>query len=47
MSNLTILQTSLSKSPKGTKDACPLNGQCQIGEVFYEGTLPSNQPNYK
>ena len=29
------------------KEACPLNGQCQIGEVVYESTLSSNQPNYK
>ena len=29
------------------KEACPLNGQCQIGEVVYEGTLSSSQPNYK
>ena len=29
------------------KEACPLNGQRQIGEVVYEGTLSSNQPNYK
>ena len=26
------------------KEACPLNGQCQIGEVVYESTLSSNQP---
>ena len=26
---------------------CPLNGQCQIGEIVYESTLTSNQPNYK
>ena len=24
-----------------------LNRQCQIGEVVYEGTLSSNQPDYK
>ena len=29
------------------KEACPLNGQCQIGEVVYESTLSSNQPSYK
>ena len=29
------------------KEACPLNGQCRIGEVVYEGTLSSNQPSYK
>ena len=29
------------------KEAYPLNGKCQIGEVVYEGTLSSNQPNYK
>ena len=29
------------------KEACALNGHCQIGEVVYEGTLSSNQPNYK
>ena len=29
------------------KEACLLNGQCQIGEVVYESTLSSNQPNYK
>ena len=25
----------------------PLNGQCQITEVVFEGTLSNNQPNYK
>ena len=29
------------------KEGCPLNGQYQIGEVVHEGTLSSNQPNYK
>ena len=29
------------------KEACLLNGQCQIGEVVYKGTLSNNQPNYK
>ena len=29
------------------KQACLLNGQCQLGEVVYEGTLSSNQTNYK
>ena len=29
------------------KEACRLNGQCQIGEVVYKGTLSSNQPSYK
>ena len=29
------------------KEACPLNGQCQIREVAYENTLSSNQQNYK
>ena len=29
------------------KEACPLNGQCQIGEVVYKGTISSNQPNCK
>ena len=29
------------------KKACPLNRQHQIGEVVYEGTLSSNQPNHK
>ena len=29
------------------KEACSLNGQCQIGEVVYEVTLSNNQPNYK
>ena len=29
------------------KEACLLNGQCQVGQVVYEGTLSSNQPNYK
>ena len=24
------------------EEPCPLNGQCQIGEVVYEGTLSSN-----
>ena len=25
----------------------PLNGRCKILELSYEGTLSSNQPNYK
>ena len=29
------------------KEAFPLNRQCQIEEVVYEGTLLSNQTNYK
>ena len=29
------------------KEYCPLNGQCQIGEVVYESTLTSNQQIYK
>ena len=29
------------------KEAFLLNGQCQIGEVVYEGTISSNQPNCK
>ena len=29
------------------KEACPLNEQCQIGEVVYKGTISSNQPNCK
>ena len=29
------------------KEACTLNGHCQIREVVYEGTLSSNQPSYK
>ena len=29
------------------KEACPLNGQCQIGEVVYESILASNQPTHK
>ena len=29
------------------KEPCPLNGQCQIGEVVFEGTLSSNHPNCK
>ena len=29
------------------KVVCPLNGQCQRGEVVCVGTLSSNQPNYK
>ena len=29
------------------KEVYPLSGQCQIGEVVYEVTLSSNQPNYK
>ena len=29
------------------KEACPLNGEYQIGEVVYEGIISSNQPNYK
>ena len=24
------------------EEPCPLNGQCQIGEVVFEGTLSSN-----
>ena len=29
------------------KESCPLNGYCQIGELVYEGSLSSNQPNTK
>ena len=29
------------------REACPLKRQNQIAEVVYEGTLASNQPNYK
>ena len=29
------------------KEACLLNGQCQMQEVVYKSTLSSNQPNYK
>ena len=29
------------------KEDCPLNGQCQIGEVVYESTVTSNQQSYK
>ena len=29
------------------KEACLLNGQCQLGKIVYEGTLSSNQPNYR
>ena len=29
------------------KEDCPLNGQCQIGEEVYSGTLSIKQPNYK
>ena len=29
------------------KKDCPLNGQCQIGEIVYKSTLTSNQQNYK
>ena len=29
------------------KEACLLNWEWQIGKAFYEGTLSSNQPNYK
>ena len=29
------------------KEASPISGQYRIGEVVYEGTLSSNQPNYK
>ena len=36
-----------SNSNRQNKEACPLNGQCQIAEVVYESTLPSNQPSYK
>ena len=29
------------------KEDCPLNGQCQIGEVVYDSTLTGNHQNYK
>ena len=29
------------------KEAGPLNGQCQIGEIVYAGTFSTNLPNYK
>ena len=39
------INTSTSKCRN--MEACPLNGECQIGEVVFEATLSSNQPNYK
>ena len=36
-----------SKCNCRNKEACPLNGQYQIGEVVYEVTLSSNQLNCK
>ena len=36
-----------SNSNRRNKEACPLIGQCQIGEVVYESTLLINQPSYK
>ena len=38
---------STSTSNFRNKDACPLNRQCQIREVVYEGTLSSYQPTYE
>ena len=47
--NILGKKPSLNKSHCNcrNKEACPLNGQCQIGEVVYESTLSSNQSNYK
>ena len=41
------LSENISTCNCRNKEACPLNGQSQIEEVFYGGTLSSNQPNYK
>ena len=39
------IDTSICNCPN--KEVCPLNAQCQIGEVVYESNLTSNQQNYK
>ena len=49
--NKNILGTTMSINTcncqnAACKKAFPLNGQCQIREVVYEGTLSSNQLNY-
>ena len=41
------LSIDASTSNYRNKKDCPLNGQCQIGEIVYESTLTSNQQNYK
>ena len=45
--NILGMKPSISTSTSNcrNKEACPLNGQFQTGEVVYEGTLSSNQPN--
>ena len=47
--NILGKKSSINKSNCNcrNKKACPLNGQCEIGEVVYESTLSNNQPNYK
>ena len=47
--NILAKKSSRDKSTCNcpNKDNCPLNGQCQIGEVVYQITLTSNQQNYK
>ena len=39
------IDTSTCNCPN--KEDCPVNGQCQIGEVVYESTLTINKQNYK
>ena len=41
------LSINMSSCNCWNKEACSLNGQCQIWEVVYKGTLPRNQPSYK
>ena len=41
------LPTNTSTCNGRNKEAFLLNGQWQTGKVVYEGTLTSNQPNYK
>ena len=45
--NKNILGKKPSINTSTCKESCPLNEQCQIGEVVYKGILSSNQPNYK
>ena len=45
--NKNILGKKPSINTSTCKESCPLNEQCQIGEVVYKGILSSNQPDYK
>ena len=45
--NILWKKQSVNTSTCSNKEACPLDGQYQIGEAVYDSTLLSNQPNDK